>query len=336
MSLKNTAHKKLLFSGKIVILGVLVYFLFKHNLIQVDTLHSLSGHTDLLFLSSLFLFIGILIGAIRWKLLIVAAGIDMPWKLVFQLYLIGSFFSSYLPGAVGGDAIRAFYIYRLLDSRRSTAFLTLLADRLFSLFGLLSAAGIVYIFCPATVTQSATLFLYGKVIFFLLFCAIFLTFVCFALASVAQDKKLYNFLPARISPYIQPVISIVLLYRKKWLILFYCWLLSVSASGVVAIGIMEFASFFTFNPGSLVSLIAGIFGNLSSAIPLTPGGIGVSEVVFAKVCTDLSGVVAPFATIYFVFRLAMLFVNIPGLIVYLLFNFESSRESQEKLAYLEP
>lgn len=335
MFLKKFTQDKLLILGKIIILGILVYFLFKYKLIEVSPLHNLIGRKDLLVLCCLFLFSGMLIGAIRWKLLIEAAGIEMQWKIVFQLYLIGSFFSSYLPGAVGGDAVRAFYIYRLLDSKRSAAFLTLLADRLFSLFGLLSAAGIVYVFSPVAITQNSMLSTYGKLIFFLLFCAIFLILLCFILASFVQDKKLYNLLPAKITPYIQPIISIVLLYRKKWVILLYCWLLSVVASSVVAIGIMEFASLFVFDPGSLVSLIAGIFGNLSSAIPLTPGGIGVGEAVFAKVCTDLSGVVAPFATIYFTFRLAMLVVNIPGLMVYLLFNYELSREHQGKLAYLE-
>ncbi len=48
-----------------------------------------------------------LASTIRWKLL-------LPEKFtvgrLFSLYMIGAFFSSFLPGVIGGDAIRAYYL----------------------------------------------------------------------------------------------------------------------------------------------------------------------------------------------------------------------------------
>jgi uncharacterized protein (TIRG00374 family) len=329
MLFKNDMQRKLLFLAKLSILGILVFVLFRYQLIDINLLKILKNHVDMVFIACLCLFSGILIGAIRWKALVDAAGIEMRWKSILKLYLIGSFFSSYLPGAAGGDAVRAYYLYRLLDSRRSIAIMTLLADRLFSLLGLLYAAGLIYIFSPITIAKESTLYLYGKATFLLICSSIIFMILGLLLISFIHKKKIYNIFPGKIRTYVQSIVSALLIYHKKWLALFYCLCLSILASSSVALGIMELASLFNFNPGSLVSLIAGIYANLSSAIPATPGGIGIGEVVFAKVCTDLSGLVAPFATIYFIFRLAMMLVNIPGGIAYLLYQTNKKAPSIE-------
>lgn len=329
MLLKNSIPQKLIFLGKLFALGILVFILFKYQLIDINLLKILSKHIDIISVACICLFIGIFLGAIRWKILIDAADLKISWKNILKLYLIGSFFSSYLPGAAGGDAVRVFYLYRSLNSKRSVAFITLLADRLFSLLGLLYAAGIIYLFFPITIAKESTLYMYGKITFLFIFSSIFFIAVGFVLLSFIHKKQLHNALPTRIKAFIQSLISVLLLYQKRWLTLFYSLFLSILASSIVAFGIMEFASFFNFNPGSLISLIAGIYANLSSAIPVTPGGIGVGEVTFAKVCTDLSGTVAPYATIYFIFRLAMMLVNIPGGIAYLVYNNHSSQENKD-------
>ena len=44
---------------------------------------------------------------LRWQLLLPD---KYPLKRLFSLYMIGAFFSSFLPGVVGGDAVRAYYL----------------------------------------------------------------------------------------------------------------------------------------------------------------------------------------------------------------------------------
>ena len=48
----------------------------------------------------------------------------------------------------------------------------------------------------------------------------------------------------------------------------------------------------------MISALAGVVGNVSSAIPLSPGGLGIGEAVFAKVCLELGSAFAPYSTIY--------------------------------------
>jgi len=98
------------------------------------------------------------------------------------------------------------------------------------------------------------------------------------------------------------------------------------ASGIVVIGIVLIAAIFPYAPNPMISAIAGVFGNVFSAIPATPGGLGVGESIFAKICADFSARTAPFATIYFTFRVGMLIANIPGMIVTLLYNHSKHQE----------
>ena len=63
-----------------------------------------------LFLSASAVFIVIIfLSAVRWRVLL---GGGQPLGRLFSLCLIGSFFNNLLPGAVGGDAVKTYYLYR--------------------------------------------------------------------------------------------------------------------------------------------------------------------------------------------------------------------------------
>lgn len=320
MGISNKIRNNLLIPGKFLFAGLLFYLLFKFNLIQISLLKLASHRLDLIIPALCCLFLGIVMGGLRWHLLLKAAEIPLSFKMTIQLYLIGSFFSIYLPGAAGGDAIRALYIYRMLDSKRAAAILAIFADRIFSLFGLLFVAAEIYLWFPNNITHDFSLAIYEKYTLLLCFGAILVGASSLLSAPLLQKLMHIKFLPAWFERYSQHIIAMLLLYRKKWLVILSCCLLSMVASWIVIIGIMTIADMFSFAPKPSVTAIAGVYANLSSALPVTPGGLGVGEAVFTKVCRDFSAVAAPFATIYFIFRLGMMLVSLPGMFIYLLFN----------------
>ena len=62
------------------------------------------------FISAIFLYIfAQFISTLRWKLLL-PEGLGV--RKLFSLYMIGSFFNIFLPGIIGGDAVKGFYLYR--------------------------------------------------------------------------------------------------------------------------------------------------------------------------------------------------------------------------------
>ena len=74
---------------------------------------------------------------LRWFVLVRA--LDLPFALpnAFRLGLIGCFYNAFLPGSVGGDLMKAYYIARDTPGKRAAAVATVVSDRLVGLFGLL-------------------------------------------------------------------------------------------------------------------------------------------------------------------------------------------------------
>jgi glycosyltransferase 2 family protein len=71
--------------------------------------------------------------AVRWLCLLRWQGVPAPWTSVVRIQCIGIFFSSFMPGAVGGDLVKAYYIARENKSHRTRAILSIVVDRLVGL-----------------------------------------------------------------------------------------------------------------------------------------------------------------------------------------------------------
>jgi uncharacterized protein (TIRG00374 family) len=82
-------------------------------------------------------------GAVRWWFLIRIQGIVLPLRVVTILTLIGQFFNSFMFGAVGGDVVKALYLYRYAPGRKTHATLSVLIDRALGLFILLCGSLLV-------------------------------------------------------------------------------------------------------------------------------------------------------------------------------------------------
>src|SRR5438270_7681862 len=79
----------------------------------------------------------IAITAWRWNLLLRAQDIQLPYTRAWGLTMIGMLFNVVIPGAVGGDLVKGYYITRAAPGRKSHAATTLVMDRAVGLIGLL-------------------------------------------------------------------------------------------------------------------------------------------------------------------------------------------------------
>ncbi|HEY9687134.1 MAG TPA: lysylphosphatidylglycerol synthase transmembrane domain-containing protein [Coleofasciculaceae cyanobacterium] len=77
------------------------------------------------------------ISTYRWQFLAEALGIKRPLRELYDYYLIGMFCNQFLPGAIGGDAVRMFYLSRATGRRKRETLLTILAERGVGLVALL-------------------------------------------------------------------------------------------------------------------------------------------------------------------------------------------------------
>lgn len=106
-------NKIAVFLLKLAISGALVYFLISKaggraiiaNIRQSD---------PLAFIAAVGMYIlATLLSSLRWKLLI---PIRVGTNKLFGMYMIGAFFNNYLPGIIGGDGVKAYYLSRELKA----------------------------------------------------------------------------------------------------------------------------------------------------------------------------------------------------------------------------
>lgn len=103
-----------------------------------ETLQSM----DLRFLLLSIVLMGVLLllGIVRWQIILQVHGLNVPLRRTAQISLIGHFFNSFLLGSVGGDLLKAYYVARETRHKKTEAVVTVVVDRIIGLFSMLILA----------------------------------------------------------------------------------------------------------------------------------------------------------------------------------------------------
>jgi uncharacterized protein (TIRG00374 family) len=105
----KTAKKLLIFTLKLLVSGTLLYMVLRKAGAE-NVIGLLGSIHPLLFVASVLLYLtGLFIGSMRWQMLLPER---FSLRRLFPLYLLGSFFNTFLPGLVGGDAVKIYYLYK--------------------------------------------------------------------------------------------------------------------------------------------------------------------------------------------------------------------------------
>ena len=82
------------------------------------------------------------LAAWRWSLLMSVQQMHLPYFSAFKLTMAGNFFNIAIPGAVSGDLLKVAYAGQLFGGRKTEIFLTVLLDRVLGLFAMFIAAAL--------------------------------------------------------------------------------------------------------------------------------------------------------------------------------------------------
>ena len=77
---------------------------------------------------------GQLLYAWRWQMVLAGMGVKIPYGDVLRQYLVGLFFSNLMPSAVGGDAVKVYYLGRHIGYMEAGA--SVMVDRFLGFFWL--------------------------------------------------------------------------------------------------------------------------------------------------------------------------------------------------------
>jgi uncharacterized protein (TIRG00374 family) len=283
----------------------------------------------------------LLLAFVRWHVLVRAQGLPFTLSAAVRLGLAGFFFNTFLPGAVGGDIIKAAFIARE-QRRRTVAIATVLIDRVIGLWGLcwlvtltggvFSAAG--YLTGEAANNVQWILLVAGGMVVGPL--AVWISLGWLPVHRAQRVAAWLARLP-KLGRQAAEFWRAVLLYRQHnrsfWLALL---LTVVSQAGLVLM--FYYCALTLLKPEQVPSvgvhfLIIPI-GMIVQALPLTPGGVGIGEAVFGGLY-QLFGYSAGAGVLgALVQRVALWGVSFLGYIVYL--RMRPSLETAPARAESEP
>jgi uncharacterized membrane protein YbhN (UPF0104 family) len=101
-------------------------------------------HWPLLATALLFELAAVVVGIVRWRLLVAAVEIPFSLREAFRLGFLGFLLNFFTLGTVGGDAIRAVFLARSNPGRGAVAVATVVVDRLIGVFALLLLVSIAF------------------------------------------------------------------------------------------------------------------------------------------------------------------------------------------------
>ncbi len=233
-----------------------------------------------------------MLATVRWQTLLRIQGIRISWLRAGAIVMIGLFFNQCLPGGVGGDAMRLYFIFKHAPAKKIGATLSVAMDRLFGLFSILFLAGTSFTFRFRWLTHSGATLHIEYLALALLGMGIAFVILFFWLAAAGSLRRLPKALPFRkvivqsgsallryraYPTAMTMVLLITILAHVAYYISFYCAGQSLhAATGYSA----TLADILTIMP--LVNTI--------TSIPISIGGVGLRETLFQELLGHLAHV----------------------------------------------
>ena len=135
----HRARKTWFFAGKLLITGCLLAWIFAKADVRSIGERLQNGRLDLIAAATALIFLNVPLVSLRWWLLLRASAVTrhVPYWLSLRASYLGLFLGQILPGAVGGDVVRAWIAYRQ-GLRPGVVLASVMVDRLSAVLGLVA------------------------------------------------------------------------------------------------------------------------------------------------------------------------------------------------------
>ncbi len=311
--------RQLLFSIKMLFTVTIFWVLYHYSQLQFGLMVNFFDHPWITLLIIILCYVMVCFHTWRWYRLNAAQHIMLPLSKTFLPAFVAIAFNNVLPGSVGGDFFRMYFVLKKFPTQKSNALLAIFVDRLTGLLGIIVMACIAAPFHLDAFEHNATL--YYLLIACVVIC-IFALVMFFALAILLSDRVgLVNWLERKLEGhrYAAPCISLlraVYTYRNaKWVIT-ETLVMSIGTQLVLLAIVTLIGEAMNLPPLSMgIYILALVIGQVANLIPLTPGGLGVGEAAFANIIYLLQPTTAAYATVFFALRVLSTVAYLPGVFI---------------------
>jgi uncharacterized protein (TIRG00374 family) len=263
------------------------------------------------------LFLTLPVAALRWSILLRALGVKIPFGNLLHFVAIGVFANVLLLGNAGGDAIRGIYAWRALGRSGGRVAVSLLADRSFSLLGVLLTSLFFALLdwhrlqqVPALIALSTSI-LVAVTVCTVGVCALFV-----APGIIRQLEVRLSRRPLAVKLLMQTR-DVIIMLRANPLSLLAALALALVTQFLAVFAVLSIAEALKIGALSAADYMFAVpLTVIVNSLPLTPSGIGVGEVAFDQICRWLEPIPsgAAYSSVFFAFRVVSMLICVPGLI----------------------
>ncbi len=295
-------------------------------------LSCLTGFHLLPFLAAAVLqWLTITLTACRWRLLLLLQGIGFNLGSVIRLSFLGEFFNIFLPGSMGGDAVKAFYVMRH-TGRKAATLVSHFANRFLGLLTLVAVSLIMlggWHLAGMTATASLKQPAYGIIVV----AAVIVVVLFLSLNDRLHHSPFLRRMLARLpfAPQLEILREALYRHRKMGYMLLPVMIFSLSIVisfilVVTCLGLslnlhIPWQQYFLYLP-----LIV-----IMTAVPVTPGGVGVMEELFLYFFST-AGDPQKVLALALLYRFTLIFCSLPGGLIFLKAEKISRHDLTENLA----
>ncbi len=290
-------NKAILLLAKILVSGGLLYAVISRT--GVEKVISAVSEISILSFSlavSIYIFT-IFISTIRWSLLLHE---DFRVGRLFSLYFIGSFFNHILPGIIGGDAVKAYYLYRD-TGKGASAVASVFMDRYIGFAGLMLVG--------------MTAFPFGFGYFRGSYIELVLPLI--ALLFAAGSFLVFGLRIGKGFKFLSGFYDYFLLYKERKAVIVKTLLISVVIQTVIVFAVYVISRGLKVDVPLLPLFIFIPVISAIASIPISISGLGVREASFVLLFGFLGVSPAQATAVSFAWFLSVATGSLPGLVEYL-------------------
>lgn len=305
--------------GKLILAGLLILWMVHSGRLDFrDVARALSRWPEVAVAAGLCCVAYVLMAS-RWKLLLVQQGMRASMRDVFALSMIGAFFNTIIPGAVSGDVVKAYYISVRYPETKARAITTILLDRAVGLTSLLVLSAIAGAWGFGRMAHNGGVAVLYWTIVVAAITALVLPMIVALMSGriIRVAEALAQRLPP-LRPVVQGICAMAAFYNSPFTL-------------AVAFLISFVGQFVTYLVLYVVGLSIGVqsipvaqllfiipLGLTAMALPIAPAGLGVGQVVFYTLFSDLVPGAGPIgASMATIYQVVYVLVSLTGIIFYL-------------------
>ena len=222
--------------------------------------------------------------AVRWVLLLRVQRVEVPVIKAVQLTFLGLFYNNLMPGSVGGDLLKGWYITRHSDpERRVEAATTVFVDRLAGLVGMILIGALASLFVGSELVLPVGQWrVQVRFLIWTMLLGLILVFVLFFSRRVRTRMRL-NWLLEKLpfKPALRKIDQAIRANRHHPMTLVAALGLTATLQSLSVLAIWLFTQSLGMEGVRFIEclILMSIIWLLSAAVPV-PGGLGVVENLF--------------------------------------------------------